>query len=380
MNHLKLNVIKYMLIGFICLLMYFSFHLINPNGPKELQRVNRYIEEEVHFLNKKAGINLFGVLTYPNKNAKYPAVILISGRGQQDRDATTGKHRTFFVLADYLTRNGIAVLRFDDRGVGKSEGEFNFFTNTKEDITDDAIAAYQYLRSRPEIDVKKIGFIGHSEGGVISAMVASKISNIAFIILLACPGVNGGTSLSIQIALVGRSFGIDEAKLIKYQNILNNAMRIIISTDNKNKATLEIAKMYSFYSNQIKESERNSMRNIGYNFPENPTEFSALVMSPGWYDFFTYDPVTILKKVKCPVLALNGEKDLQVSANENLSAIKLALIQGKNKDYTIIPLPGLNHLFQSAITGSPIEYEQIEETISPIVLNTIKEWLLKRMN
>lgn len=369
-----------MLVGFICLLIYSSFHLINSDEPKELQSFNRYIEEEVYFTNKKAGIKLSGTLTYPESKSKLPAVVLISGRGQQDRDATIGKHRIFFMLSDYLTTNGIAVLRFDDRGMGKSEGEFNFFTTTKEDITDDAIAAYQYLRNRSEIDVQKIGFIGHSEGGVISAMVASKISNIAFIILLACPGVNGGTSLSSQIALIGRSFGIEEATLIKYKNILNNTMRIIKSTNNKNKATSEIAKMYSFFSGQIKESERNSMREIGYYFPQNPTEFSALVMSPGWYDFFTYDPVTIFKKVKCPVLALNGEKDLQVPFNENLGAIKIALMQGKNKDYTIIPMPGLNHLFQSAITGSPMEYEQIEETISPIVLKTIKEWLLIHLN
>jgi hypothetical protein len=376
----KLNVIKNMLVGFICLLVYFSTPLINPFEPKELQSAKRYVEEEVHFFNIKAGIKLSGTLTYPKTKAKCPAVVLISGGGQQDRDATTGKHRTFFVLADYLTKNGIAVLRFDDRGVGKSEGKFNFLTTTKADIADDVLAAYQYLLSRSEINVKKIGFIGHSEGGIISMMAALKTTNVAFIVLLAAPGLNGGTTLSLQISPIARSFGINETTITKYQDILDSTMRILKDAHNKKRAKQDIAKMYTECSNKIEDPERNSMLKIGYDFPKDPDAFAELVYSPGWNDFLTYEPSIIIKEIKCPILVLVGEKDMQVPSKDHFKAIRSALKEGRTKDYTVKELPGLNHLFQSAITGSPIEYEKIEETISPIALKTIMEWLLKRVN
>lgn len=370
---------QYVLVGIFCLLIWYSFYVSNSDQVKEFQEVNRYKKEEILFFNKKAGIKLYGTLTYPNKNEKYPAVILISGRGQQDRDASTGKHKTFFVLADYLTRSGIAVLRFDDRGVGKSEGEFNFLTTTKEDISDDALAAYYYLLTRSEIDAQKIGFIGHSEGGIIAAMAASKTANTAFIVLLATPGLNGGASLSLQIALVARSFGISETTITKYQEILNNTLRIVKNTKNKKRASKEIAEMYKLLSDNIGEHERNSMRDVGYDFPKDPIAYAEMVNSPGWNDFLMYEPITIIKKVKCPILVLNGEKDLQVPSEENLKVIRFALKEGKAKDYTVKALPNINHLFQSAITGSPIEYQQIEETISPIVLVIIKDWIVKHV-
>jgi pimeloyl-ACP methyl ester carboxylesterase len=367
-----------MLLSFYFLFIYFSINIISPEYPKEIQSNNRYIEEAVSFLNPKAGIRLSGTLTYPNKNENFPAVILIGNR-ISDRDETTGKHKPFFVLADYLTKNGIAVLRFDNRGIGKSEGKFSFLTTTKEDIVTDVMAAFEYLSLRPEIDTENIGLIGHSEGGVIAAMVAAKIPDVAFIILMASPGLNGVETLYLQIGLVAESFGINRTAIQKYQNILQRLNEILKDEHNNEIVKQKIIDMYGDCSAKIKEEERNALKRIGYYFPKDPNQFSSLIDAPGWYDSFTYEPAEIIKEVKCPILVLNGEKDLQVPSKEHLSAIRSALKEGKSINYTIKELPGLNHLFQSAVTGSPREYEKIEETISPAALTTIEEWLLKHI-
>jgi len=302
---------------------------------------------------------------------------LISGRGAQDRNETVGKHEPFFLLADYLTRNGIAVLRFDDRGVGQSEGTYDFFTTTKYDIVADVEAALKFLKTRPEIEKQEIGLIGHSEGGVIAAIVASERTDVAFVVLLASPGLNGIESLYFQVELVAKSFGVSESGIEKYQDILHHMSRILEEERDRELVTRRIIEMYKERSSGIEDDERRALRRIGYSFPEDPDDFALIIDSPGWYDFFTYAPEKVFQLVKCPVLALNGVKDLQVPPNEHLTAIEIALEEGGNSDYTILEVQDVNHMFQTAHTGSPSEYEQIEETISPKVLKEVKEWILR---
>jgi pimeloyl-ACP methyl ester carboxylesterase len=335
-----------------------------------------YHEEEVLYPNEKAGIKLAGTLTYPESKGRFPAVILIAGRGPCDRDETSAGHRPFLVLADYLTRQGIAVLRSDKRGVGKSGGQYDFLTTTKQDLAIDVMAAFRYLQNRAEIDPDQIGLIGHSEGAVVAAMVAVELPQVSFIVMLAGPGLNGGASLALQLGLVAGSLGINEGTIAKYKAILNRTMEILKHEPDHEIARSKITTIYGEYSAKISEDERARMRNIGYDFPSNPVTYADGMMSPGFYDFLMVEPDTIFRQVKCPVLALNGEKDLQVPAKEHLRAITMALKVGGNTDYTIKALPGLNHLFQSAGTGSPAEYEGIQETISPIALEFIQEWIV----
>ncbi len=378
MSIIKLNKTRLLLSGLFSLIIFLSFSILKTDDSAKMMD-NRYFEEEISFLNKKAGIQLSGTLTYPYKDKKHPAVILISNRAS-DRDETIGKHKPFSVIADHLTKNGIAVLRFDNRGRGKSEGEFSFLSTTKEDIVTDVMAAYEYLNHRPEIDIKNIGLIGHSEGGVIAAMTAAKISDIAFVVLMASPGLNGVKTLSLQIGPVAESFGINRTAAQKYQNILRRLNEILTDEHNNEIIKQKIIDMYKDCSAGIKEEERNALKKIGYDFPKDPGQFANLIDAPGWYDSFTFAPKEIFREITCPALVLNGGKDLQVPPKEHLDAIRSALEEGKTDDYTIMEIPGLNHLFQSAETGSPMEYEKIEETISPLTLEIIRKWILDHVD
>src|SRR5665648_423997 len=299
-----------------------------------------YIEEEEIYENKEEGITLAASLTLPSGNGPFPAVLLITGSGPQDRNETIYNHSPFLVLADYLTRQDIAVLRVDDRGVGESTGDFS--QATSEDFASDVLAGVEYLKTCKEIDPKKIGLIGHSEGGIIAPMVAVKSPDVAFIVLMAGTGLTGEEILYLQGALISRAMGVSEEDIIKNRQL----------SDEKKE---QIGDPEVFLEAQLQS-----------------------LLSP-WLKFFlTYDPKPILSKVKCPVLAINGEKDLQVPPKENLSTIEEYLKTGGNQNYTIKELPGLNHLFQTTQTGLPSEYAKIEETISPVALKIVGDWILEQ--
>lgn len=367
------------LYGFFCVMLISSCLFSKLNSSQEPQKPVPYLEKEVVYENKGAGNSLAGTLTYPRSGKKLPAVILIGGRGPTDRDETSCGHRPFLVLADYLSRHGLAVLRSDKRGVGKSDGEYNFLTTRKKDIAADVTAAFQYLQNLPEIDPHRIGLIGHSEGAVVAAMVAAERPEVSFVVMLAGPGLNGGENLSLQLGRVANSFGVYGETIEKCKVILARTIEILKHEEKIDAARAKIIKMYEECASKISEKERGAMKDIGYDFPSDPKAFADGMLSPGFYDFLMYEPKIILGQVKCPVLALNGKKDLQVPSHENLSAIERALKEGTNKDYVIHEIPGLNHLFQSARTGSPTEYEQIEETMSPVALEIIKEWITKHL-
>lgn len=335
-----------------------------------------YSEEEVSYENKEAGVKLAGTLTIPQSEGPFPAVILISGSGQQNRDEELLGHRPFLVLSDYLTRRGIAVLRVDDRGTGGSTG--NFSQATSEDFAGDVLAGIEYLKSREDIDSTRIGLIGHSEGGLIAPIVAVESPDVAFIVMMAGPGITGEEILYLQSDLISRAEGVDNETIARNNALMKSIYSVIKEEQNDNIAAEKLQKLILDEVANMSEEEK---QNSGFSEDDLDSQVNSQVqnlISPWMRFFLTYDPAPTLMKVKCPVLAINGEKDLQVPPEENLRAIEEALKAGGNRDYTVKELPGLNHLFQTAETGSPSEYAKINETISPKALELIGDWILER--
>ncbi len=333
---------------------------VKLNRPQEPIKPYAYYSEDVIFPNKNAGIDLAGTLTLPKKDGRFPVVILITGSGPQNRDEELLGHKPFLVLSDYLTKNGIAVLRYDDRGIGLSKGDFK--TATTQDFSNDVDAAIAYLKTRKEINKNKIGLIGHSEGGVIAPMVASKSKDIAFIVLMAGPGLEGKKLILLQKELIERQMGIPETDIAKGQEIIGGAYDIVMKSDNNETLVPKVQSYFKEkFNNQLTDNLINPLTNQ--------------ITSPWWKYFLKYNPAMALENVKCPVLAINGEKDLQVPAKENIDAISKSLAKGGNKKVTTKIFPNLNHLFQECTTGSVDEYSKIEQTISPIALNEILSWI-----
>jgi len=345
-----------------------AVEILRPQVPK---KPYPYIEKEVAYTNLKAGVKLVGTLTLPSDKGVFPAVLLITGSGPHDRNETIYNHRPFLVLADYLTRQGIAVLRVDDRGVGESTGDFS--RATSEDFAFDVLAGVEYLKTFKEIDPKKIGLIGHSEGGLIAPMVAVKSPDVAFIVLMAGPGLTGDEILYLQGALISRAMGATEENIIKKRQFNEKIFSILKEEEDNKIAEERLRQMFFEDWEKMSDEEKGQIGD-----PEAFLKAQLQSIMAPWLKFFlTYDPRPTLSKVKCPVLAINGEKDLQVSPKENLSSIEEALKAGGNQNYTIKELPSLNHLFQTAQTGAPSEYVKIEETISPVVLEIISDWILE---
>lgn len=346
-----------------------AVEILRPQVPK---KPYPYIEEELVYENKEVGITLAGTLTLPSGKGPSPVVLLISGSGPQDRNETIYNHRPFLVLADYLTRQGIAVLRVDDRGVGKSTGDFSQATSV--DFASDVLAGIEYLKTRKEINPEQIGLIGHSEGGLIAPMVAVKSPDVAFIILMAGTGLTGEEILYLQGALMYRAMGVSEEDITKNRQFNERIFSVLKEEDDSENAEERLRQMFMDDWEKMSDEEKEQMGD-----PEVFLKAQLQSLLSPWLKFFlTYDPKPALTKVKCPVLAINGEKDLQVLPKENLNAIEEALVAGGNKNFTVKELPGLNHLFQTAQTGLPAEYVKIEETISPEALKIIGDWIFEQ--
>jgi len=346
-----------------------AVEILRPQVPK---KPYPYIEEELVYENKEAEITLAGTLTLPSGDAPSPVVLLISGSGPQDRNETIYNHRPFLVLADFLTRQGIAVLRVDDRGVGKSTGDFSQATSV--DFASDVLAGIEYLKTRKEINPEQIGLIGHSEGGLVAPMVAVKSPDVAFIVLMAGTSLTGEEILYLQGALIYRAMGVSEEDIIKNRQFNEKIFSVLKEEGDSKNAEERLRQMFMDDWEKMSDEKKEQMGD-----PEVFLKAQLQSLLSPWLKFFlTYDPKPTLSKVKCPVLAINGEKDLQVPPKENLSTIEEALIAGGNKNFIIKELPGLNHLFQTAQTGLPAEYVKIEETISPEALKIIGDWILKQ--
>jgi len=340
------------------------------NRPQEPKPPFPYRSEDMTFENKKAaGVTLAGTLTMPATGSNFPAAILISGSGAQDRNEELLGHKPFLIIADYLTRRGIAVLRYDDRGFAQSTG--NFATATTADFATDTESAVAYLKTRKEINPNKIGLIGHSEGGIIAPMIAARSNDASFIVMLAGTGLRGDLLLLLQQELVYKVSGVSEEQVAKLLKINAQIFEKIVCT----KEVVSMQELSDFM---------NGMKtDITAALPEGTTadqyiqQFAVSMSSPWMQYFLRYDPAPALEQVKCPVLAVIGSKDLQVPAKENIPAISNALKKGGNTKATVKEYPGLNHLFQECTTGSPAEYASIEQTFSPEVLKDLAEWILK---
>lgn len=339
----------------------------NPSQPYP------YYSEEVRFRNDSAKVTLAGTLTLPSKDGKFPVVVLISGSGAHNRDEEMLNHKPFLVLADHLTRNGIGVLRYDERGVGQSTG--NFKTATSLDFSHDAESAVNFLKTRKDVDAAKIGLAGHSEGGLIAPMVAARSEDVAFVVLLAGPGMELKKLLLIQDGLIAKAYGMPDDIVKKLVGINEKAYELVIQSTDIKKLKTDMTRFVNENISKIPDTL----------IPGKMTrdQFAAAriesLSSPWTQYMLKYDPGKTLEKVKCPVLAINGEKDLQVVAKENLEAITLALKKGGNTNVTTKEFPDLNHLFQESKTGSPAEYGEIEQTFAPVALNEISGWILKQV-
>ncbi len=316
-----------------------------------------YHEEDVTYTNTAQNVTLAATFTTPQGTGPFPAVLLITGSGPQDRDETLLGHKPFLILSDYLTRHGIAVLRADDRGTGKSTGVFG--TATTADFATDVEAGVAYLKTRPEVNAHKIGLVGHSEGGVIAPMVAARNKDVAFIVMMAGTGVPGDQVLVAQGEAIQIASGKDPADAAKDA-----------AKEKEMLAMVETEKDPEVLDKELKEK-------MAGDVPEGQIGMQIKQITSPWFRYFlTYDPATALRKVTCPVLAINGSLDKQVLPSQNLPAIRKALAEAGNKHVEIDELRGVNHLFQTAKTGAPSEYAQIEETMSPVALEKISNWIL----
>jgi len=334
-----------------------------PNRPQDPQPPFPYEQQEVVFENIPAGIQLAGTLTIPEGTGPFPVMVTISGSGQQDRNSNILEHKPFWVIADYLARLGIAVLRYDDRGVGDSTNSQTQATSA--DLAGDVIAAVTFLLDHPDIDPNRIGLIGHSEGGMIAPMVATEIEDIALIVLLAGPGVPGSEILLVQTADILRSRGASEQAIENNSIYLNRVFEILEDNTDDEIAKEKIRQTY--------------IQIYGQGLSQESLDAEAQVWTSPWMRFFIlYDPGPTLAQVTCPVLALFCELDIQVDPNENLPVMEYILSRAGHTDYLVHELPQLNHLFQTAETGVVEEYAQIEETFAPAALDFIGAWISER--
>jgi uncharacterized protein len=336
--------------------------------PQEPKRPFPYKEEEVTYENKAEHVKLAGTLTRPRTGGPFPAVLLITGSGLQDRDETILGHKPFLVLSDYLTRRGIAVLRVDDRTIGGSTGDV--LNATSENFASDVLAGVNYLKTRKEIDPHKIGLMGHSEGGIIAPMVAEKSPDVAFIVLLAGTGVPGEQISMFQMLTLLKQEGASEAEIAKSRALQEKLYGIV---EHESNAKDRHAKLKQAFEEAIARMTDEEKKKAGA--AANAEQSAAAVERPWTRFYFLHDPRPVLRHVHCPVLAVNGTMDTQVPSKVNLPEIEKALKEGGNKDFTVLELPHLNHLFQTCKTGTLDEYMKIEETFSPSALELIGNWI-----
>jgi pimeloyl-ACP methyl ester carboxylesterase len=343
---------------------------IRPQNPKP---PFNYVVKEVFVENTDASITLAGTLTLPSDMGKFPAVVLITGSGPQDRDQTFMGHKTFWVLADYLTQKGIAVLRLDDRGVGQSTG--NFPTATSVDFAQDISFAVDFLLTHKNINNRRIGLIGHSEGGLIAPITAQMNENVAFIAMLAGPGKTGHDIAVTQIKTILMANGVSETAAMAGSSITESLNQTVINNADPSLLEDELLDTYKRVWVGLTQDAKNELLALGGG---KLSEARIAQLSSSWTKYFlAHNPADFLNKLTIPILALHGSKDTQMEADENLRLIKRAFSINQNRSSRVQKIAGVNHLFQNAGTGGMNEYAQITETMSPKVLKIIAAWVLE---
>ncbi len=336
--------------------------------PQTPQPPFNYNIEEVTFDNPTDKNTLAGTLTTPFNKTGFPIVILISGSGQQNRDSEIFGHKEFWVIADDFAKKGIGVLRIDDRGTGGSNGAT--MTMTTENFAGDTNAAVEFLAKK---GYTKIGLAGHSEGGIIAPMVASKNPKVKFIISMAGPGIPTDELLVLQSKAIGKASGATDEEL-KSSEATNREIYSIVKNYNGSDLNGEVKKIIVAQMQKLPKEQQPSADEI-----EKIAEQESKKISIPWFSYFMkINPDVYWSKLKIPVLAINGTRDIQVISKENLLGIKNSLEKAKNKNFEVVEFPNLNHLFQEAKTGTVEEYAQLEQTIAPQVLEKMSSWILKK--
>lgn len=344
--------------------------------PQEPKRPYPYYSENVSFSNKNEGITLKGTFTKPFGVDRAPAVILVSGSGPSDRNQTIFGHKVFLVLADYFTRNGFAVLRYDDRGAGESEGSFR--KATVNDHAADVSSAIDYLITRDDVIKSKIGLVGHSLGAEIAPIAATLNSNTAFIVMMAGSAISLKEVIFEQCDAIFNSMGASKEGIALNKEILESVMEIIRVSENDSITKEHVKRDLLTFNERVSALENSDREKLGISSPLKLSDYSGLLMPFMQYDLF-HNPSETLKKVKCPVFALNGDKDIQVLPH-NLERIAETLNKSGNREVKTKLYRNCNHLLQNCKTGEIEEYGNIEETISEEVVFDIIEWIRNLKN
>lgn len=331
-----------------------------------------YDQEDVIFHNSSANVTLAGTLSLPQSTGPFPVVILLHGSAPLDRDAFMFGHKLFLVWADHLTKQGIAVLRFDKRSAGQSTGDYH--SSSLEDFANDALAGIEYLKTRKEINHKQIGLIGHSEGGLTALLTNIKSKDVAYLVLMATPCVTWEELILEQEESLMRVDNVSEEFIAQSLEFRKQVFAILKNEKNRELAEPKLREIYAKYFDQLMPTERQIAETY-----YGPLEFQVHFFNSAWFRYnFAYEPVDMLMNLEAPILALNGELDFIVSSKQNLSKIAQTLATAQHKDYTIMEIPQLNHAFQTCKTGSVTECAKIEETTAPLVLDRLSDWILKK--
>jgi uncharacterized protein len=341
-----------------------SDRVLELRRPQNPAKPYPYKEEGVAFAAGSGNATLAGTLTLPPGEGPFPAAVLVGGSGPNDRDETIAGHKPFLVLSDFLTRKGLVVLRYDKRGIAQSTG--SYADATMDDFTQDLQAAVTYLKSRKEVDAKRLGIVGHSEGGILASEVATRGNDVRWLALLATPATTGEKTLLRQSELVARTGGLAEQQIARSLEFDRKAYAAV--REEKDAAAL-----------QKKLETLVEQSGLGAAMPPAALQAQIHLMGSPWFrEFLDYDPQPVLEKLKCPVLALSGDRDVQVDSQDNVPLLRAAYEKSGNKDFTVVEIEGVNHLFQKAQSGSPALYGAIEETIAPEVLTAVGNWLAKQ--
>ncbi len=338
-----------------------SDKVLEVRRPQNPVKPYPYRAEDVSFASSAATATLAGTLTIPQGAGPFPAAVLVGGSGPTDRDETIAEHKPFLVLADFLTRKGVAVLRYDKRGIGQSKG--NFASATVTDLARDAQAALAYLRTRKEVDPKRLGIVGHSEGGILASFAATQSSDANWVVLMATPATTGERTLLRQSELLARAVGLPEEQITQSLAFNRKAYAAV-------RSERDLAALAKKLQTLVDQS------GLASAVPPAALQAQLRMMTSPWFrEFLDYDPLPALGELQCPVLALSGDRDLQVDSLENVPLLRKAYETSGNKDFTVVEIEGVNHLFQKAQSGVPALYGAIEETMAPEVLESVSSWI-----
>lgn len=353
--------------------------IADPKRPQTPKPPFAYESNDVIYYNKDKSIQYGATVTKPKGAGPFPALLLLTGSGQQNRDEEIFGHKPFAVIADYLTNKGYVVMRVDDRGVDQTTGDVQYATT--KDFADDAMVGLDYLKTLPGVDKTKIGLLGHSEGGMIAEIVAAQRKDVPFVVLLAAPGEPILDLMTEQSRAVLQSSAMTKPQLESYLALRRSLSLVVSLAASELEAHTAATKVLSDWLANTPKDVATASTGIAGDSSKQDFVNKAVEMlyKPWWQFFFRYQPDQYVRKMNTKVLALNGDKDIQVFSKTNLPALKASLQKSPSKTFETVELKGLNHLFQHCIKCTVAEYAELEETFAPEALAMISNWLDKNV-